>query len=51
MEPHTGHLYGRDYLKDIQGAHMKKLAEKYDTDIMVSADRHQLPCSVPYIAP
>jgi hypothetical protein len=38
MEPHTGHLDGRDYLKDIQEAHMKILAEKYDTDIMVSTE-------------
>ncbi|CAG7850065.1 Alpha-L-fucosidase; AltName: Full=Alpha-L-fucoside fucohydrolase; Flags: Precursor [Serendipita indica DSM 11827] len=34
FEPYTGHLEGKDYLRDIQEAHMKILAEKYETDIM-----------------
>ncbi|KAG8817644.1 hypothetical protein FRC17_011134 [Serendipita sp. 399] len=33
-EPYTGHIEGKDYLRDIQEAHMKILAEKYETDIM-----------------
>ncbi|KIM24230.1 glycoside hydrolase family 29 protein [Serendipita vermifera MAFF 305830] len=34
LEPYTGHLEGKDYLKDIQLAHMRTLAEQYETDIM-----------------
>ncbi|KAG8807306.1 hypothetical protein FRC18_005636 [Serendipita sp. 400] len=33
-EPYTGYIEGKDYLRDIQEAHMKILAEKYETDIM-----------------
>ncbi|KAJ1300816.1 hypothetical protein OPQ81_002456 [Rhizoctonia solani] len=34
IEPYTGRLEGKDYLRDIQLEHMRILAEKYDTDIM-----------------
>lgn len=35
-EPYTGALPIKDYLKDIQLAQMRILAQKYETDIMVS---------------
>ena len=35
LEPYTGHLEGKDYLRDIQLEHMRILAERYETDIMV----------------
>ncbi|KIM24235.1 glycoside hydrolase family 29 protein [Serendipita vermifera MAFF 305830] len=34
LEPYTGHLEGKDYLEDIQAAHMRLLADRYETDIM-----------------
>ncbi|QRV85448.1 alpha-L-fucosidase [Ceratobasidium sp. AG-Ba] len=34
VEPYTGWLPGKDYLRDIQLAHMKTLAQKYETEIM-----------------
>jgi hypothetical protein len=35
VEPYTGWLPGKDYLRDIQLAHMKTLAHTYETEIMV----------------
>ncbi|KAG8686822.1 hypothetical protein FRC09_013901, partial [Ceratobasidium sp. 395] len=34
VEPYTGWLPGKDYLRDIQLAHMKTLAQTYETEIM-----------------
>ncbi|KAG8932212.1 hypothetical protein FRC02_001510 [Tulasnella sp. 418] len=34
LEPYTGHIYGKDYLRDIQLEHMKMLAVNYETEIM-----------------
>ncbi|KAG8743767.1 hypothetical protein FRC10_011487 [Ceratobasidium sp. 414] len=34
VEPYTGRLPGKDYLRDIQLAHMKTLAQTYETEIM-----------------
>ncbi|KAG8737853.1 hypothetical protein FRC10_007585, partial [Ceratobasidium sp. 414] len=34
IEPYTGRLEGKDYLKDIQLEHMRILAEEYETEIM-----------------
>ncbi|CAE6426799.1 unnamed protein product, partial [Rhizoctonia solani] len=34
FEPYTGWLEGKDYLRDIQLAHMKTLAHTYETEIM-----------------
>jgi len=36
VEPYTGHLKGKDYLRDIQLEHMRMLALNYETDIIVS---------------
>ncbi|KAF8604399.1 glycoside hydrolase [Ceratobasidium sp. AG-I] len=33
-EPYTGRIPGKDYLRDIQLAHMKTLAHDYETEIM-----------------
>jgi hypothetical protein len=35
IEPYTGRLEGKDYLKDIQMEHMRILADEYETEIMV----------------
>lgn len=35
VEPYTGRLEGKDYLRDIQLAHMRTLARDYETDIIV----------------
>lgn len=35
VEPYTGRLPGRDYLRDEQLAQMKILAKEYETEIMV----------------
>ncbi|CAE6405806.1 unnamed protein product [Rhizoctonia solani] len=34
LEPYTGRLEGKDYLRDIQQEHMRILAQEYDTEIM-----------------
>ncbi|KAG9119987.1 hypothetical protein FRC07_004706, partial [Ceratobasidium sp. 392] len=34
IEPYTGRLEGKDYLKDIQLEHMRILANEYETEIM-----------------
>ncbi|KAB5590881.1 Alpha-L-fucosidase [Ceratobasidium theobromae] len=34
VEPYTGRIEGKDYLRDIQLAHMKILAHTYETEIM-----------------
>ncbi|KAF8594671.1 glycoside hydrolase [Ceratobasidium sp. AG-I] len=34
IEPYTGRLEGKDYLKDIQMEHMRILADEYETEIM-----------------
>ncbi|KAG8795751.1 hypothetical protein FRC12_010192 [Ceratobasidium sp. 428] len=34
VEPYTGRLEGKDYLKDIQLEHMRLLADEYGTEIM-----------------
>ncbi|CAE6426674.1 unnamed protein product [Rhizoctonia solani] len=34
LEPYTGRLEGKDYLRDIQMEHMRILAEEYGTEIM-----------------
>lgn len=36
IEPYTGRLEGKDYLRDIQLEHMKILAHEYETEIMVN---------------
>ncbi|KAB5589392.1 Alpha-L-fucosidase [Ceratobasidium theobromae] len=37
IEPYTGRLKGKDYLRDIQMEHMRILAEEYETEIMASS--------------
>lgn len=46
VEPYTGRLEGRDYLRDEQLAQMKILAKQYETEIMVRYFQIIFSCSL-----